>query len=263
MTRPLALVTGASRGIGAETARQLARHGYLVLVGARELSAGESVAEEIRLQGGQAHAVSLDVAYPQSVAAAVKGVRERFAGLDALINNAGVALSGFNHAVVKQTLAVNFYGAMQVTDGFLPLLHPHGRIVMLSSGMADRSVLGPDLRSRFSKPLSRAELTSLVEEFAQAVADGTHSRLGWPSSAYRISKMALNVLTETLAREQQHDPRRLLINACCPGWVKTDMGGEQADRSIEEGAETPVWLAMLPPDGPSGGFFRDRAAASW
>lgn len=261
--QPVAVVTGASRGIGKEIALQLARQGVYVFVGCRTHSDGEAVAAMIRAQGGNAAAVSLDVTDADSVAAAAQLVQSQVQQIDVLVNNAGVAIDGFNLDVVQKTLAVNFYGAQQTTDAFLPLLRSHGRIVMLSSGMGDRSALGPKLRARFMSPMTRAELTALLAEFEQAVAVGQHRAKGWPQSAYRVSKIALNVLTETLARDLATDPRKLLVNSCCPGWVRTDMGGPVAEREIDEGADTPVWLAMLPADGPTGGFFRDRAIAEW
>lgn len=262
-SQPVAVVTGANRGIGAEIARQLAQQGFFVFVASRHPHDGEIVAAALRASGGHAKALALDVTDAASVARAAETVRGEVGQIDVLVNNAGVALEGFNLDVVQRTLAVNFYGAARTTDAFLPLLAAHGKVVMVSSGMADRGALGPSLRTQFSQPLSRAELFALVQQFEQAVATGHHRAQGWPQSAYRVSKMALNVLTETLTRELADDPRQLLVNACCPGWVRTDMGGPSADRSVEEGADTPVWLATLPKGGPRGGFFRDRAVASW
>ncbi len=259
----VALVTGANRGIGAEIARQLARQGVYVFVGCRSLADGVAVASSIGTQGGKATAVSLDVTSADSVSAAVQVVASEVGDIDILVNNAGVALDGFNLEVVQKTLAVNFFGAQRTTDAFLPLLRPHGRIVMVSSGMADRSVLGPKLRARFAALFRRADLAAQLSAFEQAVATGQHRQQGWPQSAYRVSKIALNVLTEVLVQELASDSRKLLVNSCCPGWVRTDMGGPAAEREIDEGADTPVWLATLPADGPTGGFYRDRAIAEW
>jgi NAD(P)-dependent dehydrogenase (short-subunit alcohol dehydrogenase family) len=203
----------------------------------------------------------LDVTDAGSVAALAASLT---GGVDILVNNAGVSLHGFDSEVVRQTLAVNFYGAMNVTDRMLPLVRPHGRIVMVSSGMGELSAFSPDLRARFESPsLTRAELVALVQSFARDVAEGAHAARGWPSSAYRVSKAALNALTRILARELADDPRRILVNAVCPGWVRTSMGGPSAPRSVEQGARTPVWAALLPDSGPSGGFFRDERPIPW
>ncbi|MEO7328550.1 MAG: SDR family oxidoreductase, partial [Minicystis sp.] len=123
----------------------------------------------------------------------------------------------------------------------------------------------PDrLRSRLKAPdLGREELLALMRSFVAAVAAGRHRAEGWPSSAYRVSKMGLNALTAILGRELAEDPRGILCNAACPGWVRTAMGGAGAPRSVEEGAETPVHLALLPADGPQGSVLRDREVVTW
>ena len=205
--------------------------------------------------------MQLDVADAQSVSA-LAGVAPRWGKLDALVNNAGTTLPGFNAEVAEATLAINFFGAMRVTDALLPMLAEDARIVMVSSGMGELSAVGPELRRRFSDPdLGREELVELVNEFVTAVRRGDHARLGWPSNAYRVSKVALNALTRILARELRGTS--IKVNAICPGWVRTRMGGRGADRSPEEGARGIVWAARLPPDGPSGGFFRDGKAIEW
>ncbi|MGD0528254.1 MAG: hypothetical protein ABSE49_24175 [Polyangiaceae bacterium] len=159
---------------------------------------------------------------------------------------------------------MNFFGAMHVTDALLPSLRPGGRIVMVSSGLGALSGIRGDARARMTAPgLTRAQLVALVEEFVRDVAAGTHARHGWPSSAYNLSKIALNALVQVLARELAGDPRRILVNSEDPGWVRTRMGGRGAPRSVEQGARTAVWLATLPEGGPNGGFFRDERAIPW
>jgi NAD(P)-dependent dehydrogenase (short-subunit alcohol dehydrogenase family) len=143
--------------------------------------------------------------------------------------------------------------------------------------MGDRSSLSGSLARRFSHPasLSRDELVGLMKQFIADVAAGRHAQAGFPSSAYGVSKIGLNALTAVLAKELEQDGRGILCNAACPGWVRTGMGGPSAPRSAEEGAETPVWLALLPEEGPEGeprrglagaphgGVFRDKAPAAW
>jgi carbonyl reductase 1 len=185
-------------------------------------------------------------------------------GLDILINNAGISMKGFDANVARGTLAVNFWGAKNVTDRLLPLVRSGGRIVMVSSGMGELSSVSPALRERFLDPsLTVNQLTELVDSFVSDVAAGKHGERGWPSSAYRVSKVALNALTRVLSRDLASDPRHILINAACPGWVRTNMGGTGAPRSPEQGARTPVWLALLPEGGPTGGFFRDQRTIDW
>lgn len=264
MQEQVALVTGANRGIGEEVAKALAGRGYFVWIASRELGAAAPVVASIRQRGGRAEAVQLDVTRAADITAAIERVREESGGLDALINNAGVSAKGFDVEILRRTLAANFYGALHLTDAALPIMRPQGRIVMVSSSLGHRAILPAPLRRRISAPdLSREDLLGIVAEYVDAVAAGGHLEAGWPSSAYRMSKIVMTTLAEVLARELAKQARGLLVNACCPGWVRTDMGGPGADRSVSDGADTPVWLATLPPDGPRGGFFRDRAPAEW
>jgi NAD(P)-dependent dehydrogenase (short-subunit alcohol dehydrogenase family) len=242
----IAVVTGANRGIGQEIARQLAAKGVRVLAAAREPGAGD---------------VALDVTRPEQVAALAERLR---GGVDIVVNNAGVSLDGFNAEVARGTLAVNFHGAMNLTDHLLPAMRPDGRVVMVSSGMGELSMVGPALRQRFESPtLDRQALLALMDEFVADVAKGVHRERGWPANAYAVSKVGLNALTRVLARELADDPRRIAVNAACPGWVRTRMGGPSATRTPVEGARTPVWLALLPPGAPSGGFYRNQRAIAW
>lgn len=264
MQEQVALVTGANRGIGEEIAKELAGRGFFVWVASREPSAAAPVVASIRQRGGRAEAVQLDVTRASDLSTAIERVRSESGGLDALINNAGVGAKGFDLEILRRTLAANFYGALHLTDAALPIMRPHGRIVMVSSSLGHRAILPAPLRGRISaQDLRRAGLLGFIAEYVDAVATGGHLAAGWPSSAYRMSKIAMTTLAEVLSRELASDPREILVNACCPGWVRTDMGGPGADRSISDGADTPVWLATLPSDGPRGGFFRDRAPAEW
>jgi carbonyl reductase 1 len=250
----IAVVTGANRGIGQAIAQGLDARGFHVMSAARsprdaEASFGETVA--------------LDVTEPQSVAALASELRKR-GGANVLVNNAGVSLDGFDETVAARTLETNFFGAMRVTDALVPSMQDRARIVMVSSGLGTLSHIRGDLRQRFEDPeLTRDALVELMQSFVRDVASGVHARHGWPSSAYSVSKVGLNALVRVMARELAGDPRRILINAADPGWVRTRMGGSSAPRSVEEGARTPVWLAELPESGPSGGFFRDQRAVAF
>ena len=229
---PVALVSGANRGIGLEIARQLASLGHRVLVGSRDLAAGEREAGRIEEEGGSASAVELDVARPESVdrlAATVGGDPGR---LDVLVNNAGAfgspaGVADTDLAEAHEVLETNLFGAWRLTQALLPLLRssPQARIVNVSSG------------------------------------GGQLAEMGGGRAAYRVSKTALNALTRVFAADEAGSA--ILVNSLCPGWVRTRMGGESATRSVEEGADTAVWLATLPEDGPSGGFFRNREPIPW
>jgi NAD(P)-dependent dehydrogenase (short-subunit alcohol dehydrogenase family) len=219
----VALVTGASRGIGAEVTRQLASdHGYVVFAGARDPDDVEEADGIVPIE--------LDVTDQGEVDDAQERIGSEVGHLDALVNNAGVygdpvGAADYDLERAHEVLEVNTFGPWRLIEAFLPLLRRSDapRIVNVSSG-------------------------------AGQLADMNGGR-----GAYRVSKAALNALTRTLS----WDERDVKINVMCPGWVRTDMGGSGASRSVEEGADTAVWLATLPDDGPTGGFFRDRKPIPW
>lgn len=249
--RKVAVVSGANRGIGEQIARRLAEAGLEVVVGSRELESGAAVAEAI---GGRLHL--LDVTRHDSIARLADALER----VDVLVNNAGVALDGFDADVARHTIEVNFLGAMHLTDALLPKMAEGGRVVMVSSGSGELARFGPRVQRCFASPeLTRDALVTFVESFVLDVQAGMHEQRGWPSSAYGVSKGALNALTQVLARELEGDPRGIRVNAACPGWVATRMGGRSAPRSPAEGADTPVWLALEAPESAHGQFFRDRA----
>ncbi len=261
----LALVTGANRGIGLEITRQLARKGLHVILTSRDPQKGQAAAAELHRDHPHITYHPLDVTDPQSIKALADHIKTHHTGLDILINNAGIALQGFDAEVARATIEANFFGPLRVTDALLPHLRQQARIVMVSSGLGDRGRLSGPAAQSFAHPetMTRDETIALMRKFIDDVAAGTHTKAGWPSSAYSVSKIGLNALTAAIGRELAQDDRGILCNAVCPVWVRTDMGGPSAPRSVEQGAETPVWLALLPSDGPQGGVFRDKAPAPW
>jgi NAD(P)-dependent dehydrogenase (short-subunit alcohol dehydrogenase family) len=233
--RAVALVTGANRGIGREVARQLALKGYEVVLSGRDAQKTQQAAQQIAQEtGGKVSALTLDVADEASIAAGAAQLEQTPGRLDVLVNNAGVGtdwgVSGTapDFDAIARALQTNFYGAYRLTVTLLGLLRQsgHPRIVNVSSGMGGVAEMG-----------------------------------GW-SPGYRISKAALNAMTRILATELKG--QGMLVNSACPGFVNTDMGGQfGAKKPVEEGAEGIVWLATLPDDGPTGGFFRDGKPVSF
>lgn len=257
-----ALITGANRGIGLETCRQLARDGFKIVLTSRDGAKGRHAVQQLAAENLSVTHLLLDVADAQGVARFVEHLAEEDERLDVLVNNAGVALDGFDAEVARRTLDVNFYGAVRVTDAVMPLLAEDANVVMVSSGLGELSCLSRSLREQFENPVpTRRRLRELMEAFVESVAAGRHTREGWPSSAYRVSKVGLNAFTRILARELAGSGKR--VNAVGPGWVQTAMGGPGATRSVEEGAAGIVWAATLPADGPTGGFFRDGRPIAW
>jgi NAD(P)-dependent dehydrogenase (short-subunit alcohol dehydrogenase family) len=224
--KKVALVTGANKGIGFETARQLASKGYQVILTARDPHKGEKAALSLTQQGLDVVFFPLDVTSQKSIESAQKYVAEKWGHLDVLVNNAGIFLEGEDLDTLKETLETNTYGPYLMCEAFQSLLIKSGagRVVNVSSGM------------------------------------GQLSEMEGGYVAYRISKTALNAVTRVFAAKTSPN---VLVNSVCPGWVKTDMGTSAAERSVEQGADTLVWLAMLPEGGPTGGFFRDRKAIEW
>ena len=260
--RDIAVVTGANRGIGLETCRQLAAHGLHIVLTGRDEAQARRAANELEGNGRDVATHQLDVTDERSIGALAGDLERDHGRIDVLVNNAGVIMEGFNSEVARRTIDTNCLGPMKVTDRLLPLISAHGRIVMVSSGMGQLACVSSALRKKFMDPaLTRDALVELMGSFVADVASGQHEKNGWPTSAYRVSKVGLNAYTRILARELAD--RRLRLNAVCPGWVRTDMGGASAVRSVEEGADTPVWAALLPENGPTGGFFRDRKTLEW
>jgi NAD(P)-dependent dehydrogenase (short-subunit alcohol dehydrogenase family) len=229
--RPVAVITGANRGIGLEVGRQLADAGFAAVLGSRRLTAGEAAARRLDSVGQAVAACQLDVTDPDSISAMTAWVEQRYGRADVLINNAAIHYDTWQDAsdpdltTVGEALDTNLLGAWRMSIALLPLLRrsPHPRIVNVSS-----------------------EAGSITE------------MTGGPP-AYSVSKAALNALTRLLAGELR--PDRILVNAVCPGWTATDMGG--GGRPIPDGAASVTWAALLPDDGPTGTFTRDGHPVPW
>ncbi len=258
---PIAVVTGANRGLGLETAGVLARKGYRVWLTGRDAAHAEQAAGALREQKLDVQAATLDIASAESVSAFAARMANEPA-IDALVNNAGASLPGFNADVARSTVDNNYRGAVRVTDALFGKLAPSANIVMVSSGMGELSHLSPELGERLLSPtLTRADIEAVAEEFVSAVQRGKHAAVGFPSNAYSVSKALMNAFTRVLARELEGTGRR--VNAVCPGWVKTRMGGASAPRSLEQGASGIVWAATRSAGGPNGKFYRDAKAIDW
>lgn len=233
----IALVSGGNRGLGFETCRQLAARGHRVILTCRDSSRGERAIQRLAEEGLRVDHLPLDVTDAASVSELAAEVRRRHGRLDILVNNAGIlpdpmdpeASSVLRASIdtIRQAFETNTLGPLRLCQALVPLMreHDYGRVVNVSSGMGQLD----QMNGRFP--------------------------------AYRLSKTALNALTRILADELQGS--NILVNSVCPGWVRTDMGGANATRAVEEGVDTIVWLATLPDGSPSGLFFRDRQPIPW
>jgi NAD(P)-dependent dehydrogenase (short-subunit alcohol dehydrogenase family) len=241
--KKVALITGANRGIGLETAKQLGEQGVTVLVGARSLSAAEDTAAKLKQSGIDAYPVQLDVVSEADRKAAAKFIEDKFGKLDILINNAGInAATGFASVIsetkddeLQRVFNTNLFAVVSLTRELLPLLRKSeaGRIVNLSSILGSNTL--------------HADPNSPIASFK--------------SLAYDASKTALNAYTIHLAWELKDTP--IKVNSAHPGWVKTEMGTDAAPMEIPDGAKTSVALALLGSDGPSGRFIHLGSELPW
>jgi NAD(P)-dependent dehydrogenase (short-subunit alcohol dehydrogenase family) len=242
--KKVALISGANKGIGFETARQLGKLGYVILLGSRDALKGEVAARQLRGEGIDARVVKLDVNRQSDIDAAVKYVEKDFGKLDVLVNNAGVMLEkGWTQNTTSETkmenlratFEANVFAVVSLTTALLPLLKKAdaARIVNVSSILGSISLQ--------ATPGSPTYTTKLF--------------------AYNASKAALNMFTIHLAHELRKT--KIKVNSAHPGWVKTDLGGSSAPMSAVDGAKTEVMLATLPEDGPTGGFFHVGEAIAW
>jgi NAD(P)-dependent dehydrogenase (short-subunit alcohol dehydrogenase family) len=240
----VAFITGGNRGIGLETARQLGKQGVTVVIGSRDAAKGKEVADKLRAEGADVQAIRFDITKPADYREAYNFFDKNFGKLDIIINNAGVMkeavgapnnTSSISPAALRETFDTNFFGTVELTQVLLPLIKkaPEGRIVNLSS------ILG-----------------SLTLH-----ADPNSPIYGFKTLAYDASKAALNAFTIHLAAELRDT--KIKVNSAHPGWVKTEMGTDAAPMEIPEGAKTSVQLALLPANGPTGGYFHMGEPLPW
>lgn len=258
--RPTALVTGANRGLGLETCIQLRERGFRVILTSRDEGKGIQASRKLDPEGKEVLYHPLDITDHGSISALASDLPHLASRLDFLINNAGIGSWGSDRRQAVRTVETNYFGSRNVTDAIVPFIANGGRVVMVSSGLGELSHLGRELRARFAdSSLTRSKLDALVASYLSAVEAGEAKAAGWPSG-YSVSKVALNAHTRILNRELLS--RKIRVNAVCPGWVRTDMGGHGAPRSIPVGARSIVLAATLPGDAVSE-FSRDGKKIAW
>lgn len=228
----VAVVTGSNKGIGFEICRQLAQNNVEVILTSRDQEKGQKAVAELQAENLNVKYHQLDVLDEISIKSLADYINKEYGKLDILVNNAGIFVESSDGVLkgditnIKVTLDTNLYGALLVSRYLVPLMQKQnsGRVINISSGM------------------------------------GQLSSMGTGSIGYRISKVSLNAMTIILAQEVEEN--NILVNSVCPGWVKTDMGGQNAQRTVAEGAETAVWLALVD-NNLTGKFFRDKKELDW
>eukprot|EP01118_Nematostelium_gracile_P010305 TRINITY_DN3531_c0_g1_i1.p1 TRINITY_DN3531_c0_g1~~TRINITY_DN3531_c0_g1_i1.p1 ORF type:complete len:291 (-),score=61.90 TRINITY_DN3531_c0_g1_i1:11-814(-) len=254
MSGRVTVVTGANKGIGFGIAQRLKDEtDFRIILTARDETRGKTAAEKLGVEFHQ-----LDVLSEESVERFAKYIEKEHKGLDVLINNAGWAAKGdaFDENIARDTIGTNYYGVLRVTQRLLPLMNQGGRIVNISSSVGRPSkITNEAIRKKITDPnVSIDTISELSEKFIDDVKNNKWQQEGWPKTTYGISKVAVTALTRSLAKQHQKDG--ILINACCPGWIKTDMTSQNPHaKELSEGSKIPVWLATLPPNSTYNGEF--------
>ncbi|KAM6094120.1 carbonyl reductase [NADPH] 1 isoform 2-T2 [Chlamydotis macqueenii] len=272
---PVAVVTGSNKGIGFAIVQALCKQfpGDVYLT-ARDPGRGQEAVAKLQKEGLRVFFHQLDIDDLQSIKALRDFLKEKYGGLNVLINNAGIAFKVHDTAPfavqAEVTMKTNFFGTRNVCTELLPLVKPYGRVVNVSSMVSSSALKGcsKELQQKFrSDTITEDELVELMTKFVEDTKKSVHEKEGWPNTAYGVSKIGVTVLSRIQARmlNEKRKGDHILLNSCCPGWVRTDMAGPKAPKSPEEGAETPVYLALLPSgaDGPHGQFLSDKTVQTW
>ncbi|KAI4949020.1 hypothetical protein J4E91_005483 [Alternaria rosae] len=281
------VVTGANKGIGRAIVQQLAlqypksplNNGpFLIYLTARDQNRGEAAlkdleqdaelkqAKALKADGGLSEIKFhlLDITSSSSIKTLAEHLKQAHGdGIDFVINNAGIAMDGFNADVVKTTLDCNYYKTLEACHTFLPLLKPTGRIVNLGSMAGKLNKYSEEVRNRFLASKTEEDVTSIMKDFVAAVAAGKEKDAGFPSAGYAVSKAGLIGGTRALARQEKEKGSKVLINTCCPGYVNTDMTKGNGTRTVEEGAQTPVLLAIHDIQNKTGTFWQYEKEIDW
>ncbi|XP_069492221.1 carbonyl reductase [NADPH] 1-like [Ambystoma mexicanum] len=271
----VAVVTGGNKGIGLAIVRAMCKQfDGDVYMTARDPKLGEEAVQKLQQEGIKSLFHQLDITNLQSINALRDFLKQEYGGLDVLINNAGIAFKGADptpfDVQAEVTLKTNFFATRDVCTQLLPLIKPHGRVVNVSSIVSCTALAGcsPALQQTFrSETITEEELVKLMEKFVADTKNGIHQQEGWCNTAYGVSKIGVTVLSRIQAREIEKTRKAdgILLNACCPGFVQTDMAGSSMPKTPDQGAETPVYLALLPHDakGPHGQLVSEKVVKGW
>lgn len=269
MTKKVAVVTGSNKGVGFAIVRALCKEfdGDVFLT-ARDEGRGKEAVEALKKEGLTPLFHQLDINDASTVERLRDFLKKNYGGLDVLVNNAGI-FAGNDPVQAEQTVKTNFFSTLKCCQILFPILKPHARVVCVSSGSCKGAVskCSESMRRTFVDPNVKMEdLESLMTKFVEATKAGKALEEGFSESAYGMSKIGATVMCIIQQREMDAaGAEDIVINSCCPGWTATDLGGSKAENTIDEGAETPVYLALLPPNvsEPRGKFLQKKAVTLW
>jgi len=250
----------------------------LIYLTARDKTKGEealqSLQEDTQLEEAEALASdggladikyhTLDIADPKSIESFSEYLKNTHGdGVDFVINNAGMAMQGFNSNVVNTTLGCNYYGTLEASNAFLSRMKDSGRLVNVASMSGHLEKYSDAIRDKFLASKTVSDISKLMESFTAAVEAGNEKAEGWPSAAYAVSKAGVIGITRAIATAEKTKGSKVLINSCCPGWVQTDMTKGKGAKTPDEGAKTPVMLALKDIGGRSGLFWQHERPIAW
>lgn len=274
MARRVAIVTGANKGIGYGIVQALCKQfdGDVFLTG-RSKERCKTAANELQKEGLSPKYHHLDIDDQDTIIKLRDFMKEKYDGIDVLVNNAGLAYKRESTVPfseqAKMTCATNFFGTLAVCNTLFPILRPHARVVNISSTNSQWAIekCSEEVRSQFLQPdITMDKVKGLIQKFIDAAQVGQHQEQGFANTAYGMSHIGITVMTFIQQRQMNNDTRDdIIINACCPGFVQTDMSSHKGPKTIQEGAVTPVYLALLPAGttSPKGNFLSDCTIKNW
>jgi len=270
----VAVVTGSNKGIGFAIVRALCKKfdGDVYLT-ARNADLGKQAIEELKKEGLKPHFHQLEIDNNESVVAFATYIKDNYGGLDVLVNNAAIAFKTDDktpfHIQATETNRINYFSTLNLCDHLFPLLRPHARVVNMSSRAGLLKIIkSEEIRKKYlDSNLTIETITTILNQFIDATKEDKHQSLGFPNSAYGMSKVSLTAASFVQQRILQADKSRadIVVNACCPGYVATDMSSHLGPLTIDQGAETPVYLALLPENitEPKGKFLAEKKIIDW
>jgi carbonyl reductase 1 len=240
---------------------------------ARNEDFGKKAVQSLNEEGLHPKFRQLDINDQTSIEVFRDFIKNKYGGLDVLVNNAAIAYKQASTVPFSEqaevTIKTNYFGTIAASDAFFPLLRPHARVVNVSSMLSSYSIrkCSPEVQAKFMNPkITREELTTLINDFVQAAQRGDHIKEGYANNSYGMSKVGVTVLSQIQHRQLSADPREdIIVNACCPGYVGTDMTSHKGPRTTDEGADTPIYLSLLPEGtkSPADDFAADKQVHKW